>query len=197
MLGFAAEIRRHCLQVIRQRRRCSTEQVAGERRLQGGNISGEPAFVGLGAAIEGARHALDLTADAEVSGTHFTQRSVKIGKHRVEETLRQRRRVRLLAFQTSEIKKRVQRDQLKPPIDAIGNPEIDKKAGLARLFDNAAVGEFGGLSQRIASKQGQTHQQGRRPDVDSTALSAKVKSNRWAEFCPVSTRTLTPCLTQN
>jgi hypothetical protein len=89
------------------------------------------------------RHALDLTADTEVSGTHFTERSVEIGEHRIEETLRQRSRVRLLPFQASQIKKRVERDQLKPPIDGIGDPKIHEKSGLASLFDNAAVGELG------------------------------------------------------
>ena len=51
--------------------------------------------------------------------------------------------MRLLPFQASQIKKRVERDQLKPPIDGIGDPKINEKSGLASLFDNAAVGELG------------------------------------------------------
>jgi hypothetical protein len=49
--------------------------------------------------------------------------------------------------------KGVQANQLETAIDRIGHPDIREKSGLARLVDDAAIGQLGGFLQRVASGQ--------------------------------------------
>jgi hypothetical protein len=56
----------------------------------------------------------------------------------------------------------VQQDQLEAAVNCVGDSQLGKKSGLARLLDNAAVGKLGGIAQTIAAKQNCHLQQGRR-----------------------------------
>ena len=52
-----------------------------------------------------------------------------------------------------EIKEGVQTDQLKAAVYGVRYAAIDKKARLAGMLDNAAVGELGSLSNGNGSEQ--------------------------------------------
>src|SRR5439155_10752250 len=102
-----------------------------------------------------------LAADAEVAGAHLAQRAVEIGKHRIEKALAQRRRMRLFALQPMEVKEGVQTDQLESAVDRIRHPALDKKAGLAGMLHNAAVGKLGSLANGKGSEHREHYERSR------------------------------------
>ena len=94
-----------------------------------------------------------MPPDAEVARSHLAQRPVEIGEHRIEKPLPQLRGGRLLGLEAMQEQKGVQANQLETAIDRIGHPDIGEKSGLARLVDDAAIGQLGGFLQRVASGQ--------------------------------------------
>ena len=61
-----------------------SEDVPSEGYSERQITAGEPGFIGEGAAVEGAGHALHMLADAEITDAHLAQRTVEIGEHPVE-----------------------------------------------------------------------------------------------------------------
>jgi outer membrane protein assembly factor BamE (lipoprotein component of BamABCDE complex) len=123
-------------------------KVASQRGPQLGVAGRQPVFIGADSAVKGFRHALDMTTDAQITGADLAQRAIEIGKHRIEEPLRERRGRSGLAFEPVQIQKSVQADQLKAPVERIGDTLQRKEFRPSRLGEDQTIGKLGGIADK-------------------------------------------------
>ena len=118
-----------------------------ERRI----IAGEACFIGEYAAVEGSSHALDVLADAEITDAHLAQRAVEISEHSVEKALAKRARLRPIRLEAMKIKKPVEADQFKAPVERVRYAIVREEDWLAGLLDDTPVRDVCSLTGRIVS----------------------------------------------
>lgn len=121
------------------------EEISGQCCPEGLVITAERRFIGANATVEGARHALDMLADAQVANAHLAQRAIKIGKHPIEEPLAQPIRPRSLRLEAMEVQKRVQTDKLETTVDRVGDAKLREENGSPTLLHHPPISSVGRL----------------------------------------------------
>jgi len=111
----------------------------------------EPFLMGSDSPVEGEYHTFYMSSDAQIAGTHLSERAIEIGEHSVEEALADSSCSRAFALETMQIQEGMKADQLKAAVQRIGHTVIGKEDRLPSLLDYAAISEIAGITEYIAS----------------------------------------------
>ena len=109
-----------------------------------------------------------MLADAEITDPHLAQRAVEIGEHSVEKALAERARLRPIRLEAMKIKKRVEANQFKAPVERVRYAIVSEENRLAGLLDDPPVRDVCSLAGRITSGERKHRSRSRTPQTLTT-----------------------------